>query len=258
MRSPKYILITGASSGLGAALARAYARRGVVLFLLGRDEARLQACLEKVEALGAKGSIKVLDVTDGPALRAWIEQTDKAYPLDLIIANAGISAGTGKGEEGEEQSKSIFATNLHGVLNTVFPVLPLMKKRRRGQIAIMSSLAGFRGIPGAPSYAASKAAVRVYGEALRVEMAPFGIEVNVICPGFVQTPMTAVNDFHMPFLLSDDKAATIMKRGLEANKARIAFPLPMAFIIWLIAALPVALTDWLFAKLPKKGPSVNA
>ena len=246
------ILITGASSGLGAALAEVYAEEGAWLYLAGRNAARLEAVAQSAQAKGARTTIKIIDVTDAPAMEAWLSSVDAVHPLDLVIANAGISAGTGKGEESDAQCAAIFATNVQGVLSTVHPVVSRMKTRGRGQIAIMSSLAGFRGLPGAPSYAASKAAVRVYGEALRGELASFGVKVNVICPGFVKTPMTEVNNFPMPFLMDAPKAARIMKAGLEKNRARIAFPWPMAALVWLIAALPPSWTDKVFSKLPRK------
>ena len=128
-----------------------------------------------------------------------------------------------------------------------------MLQRGGGQIGIMSSLAGYRGFPGAPAYCASKAAVKVWGEALRGEVAARGVGVSVIMPGYVKSPMTAVNNFPMPFLMSAERAATIVKRGLEANRARIAFPFPTAVVAWLIGALSPAITDPILARLPKKG-----
>lgn len=252
MKNAKNILITGASSGLGASLAVAYARKGVTLILTGRNPERLAKTAHKVEQQGAKAVVHVADVTQKDAMAALITQVDHAYPLDLVIANAGISAGTGNGEESAEQSRAIFATNLDGVLHTLWPVIPLMKARGRGQIVIMSSLAGFRGLAGAPSYGASKAAVRIYGESLRDELAPFGIEVSVICPGFVKTPMTDVNKFTMPFLMDAERAAKIMKRGIDSNKSRIAFPWPMVALVWLVSTLPARVTSPLLSRLPRK------
>lgn len=253
MAEPKNILITGASSGLGEALALAYSMAGVTLFLSGRHAERLEAVARQTRQRGAKTETAVLDVTDEQAMKEWIERADDLAPLDLVIANAGVSAGTGKGEESEAQAKEIFATNLYGVFYTIWPIVERMKKRGQGQIALMSSLAGFRGIPGAPSYAASKAAVRVYGEALRGELATHGVKVNVICPGFVKTRMTDVNDFPMPFLMSAERAAQIMKRGMASNKPRIAYPWQMAAVVGLLTALQLRWTDALFAKLPRKG-----
>jgi short-subunit dehydrogenase len=138
-------------------------------------------------------------------------------------------------------------------MNTVLPVLPGLRARRRGQVAIVSSLAGFRGIPGAPAYCASKAAVKVWGEALRGHLAPEGIGVTVVCPGFVVSRMTAVNKFPMPLLMEVERAAAIIKRGLARNKARIVFPRRLAAAVWLLAALPPAVTDPLLRRMPKKG-----
>ncbi len=249
---PRSILITGGSSGLGAALARSYADSGVSLALTGRDSTRLAAVAADCRGAGAAVESTTVSVTDGPALAAWIAERDAAAPLDLIIANAGISAGTGGDGEGAAQARAIFDTNLTGVLNTVLPALEGMRARRRGQVAIMSSLASFRGFPGAPAYCASKAAVRVWGESLRSHLAAEGIGVTVICPGFVKSRMTAVNRFPMPMLMETEAAARTIRRGLARNKARIAFPWPLASLVWLIASLPPGLTDRLLARLPSK------
>ena len=251
MKAPVSILITGASSGLGAGLARAYARPGVFLHLSGRDAQRLEAVAEACRAKGAEVSARQLDVTDRDAAAAWVEASDADRPLDLVIANAGISGGTGDGES-DHQTRAIFAVNVDGVFNTVLPAVPLLRARRTGQIAIMSSLAGFRGFPGAPAYCASKAAVRVWGEGLRGELAPHGIGVSVICPGFVTTPMTAVNRFKMPFLMDVEQASAIMMRGLAANRGRIAFPWQTHLLARLGGCLPNALMDVIAAKMPKK------
>lgn len=256
MRDPKHILITGASSGLGAELARAYAARGVTLALTGRDAARLEAVAEQCRAQGASVEAAVLDVTDAAALEGWMLARDAVLPIDLAIANAGISAGTGGDTEPVEQVRRIFAVNVDGVMNTVLPLIPRMQARRRGQIALMASLAGFRGFPGAPAYCGSKAAVKVYGEGLRGVLAGSGVEVSVICPGYVRTPMTDRNGFPMPFLMEADKAARLIRDRLARNKARIAFPWPMLAAVWLLQALPPGFIDPLMRLLPSK--SVDA
>lgn len=247
-----HILITGASSGLGAALALAYAKEGHKLALGGRDKPRLEVIAQDARDLGAEVTTHIVDVSNAWDMEDWLKQADDAAPLDLVIANAGISAGTGKGGESKAQALEIMDVNVHGVLNTIFPILPRMKKRGAGQLAIMSSLAGFRGLPGAPAYGASKAAVRVYGEALRGELAAYGVKVNVICPGFVKTPMTDVNNFKMPFLMNTDQAAQIMKKGLAKNKARITFPWRMAALVWVLSSLPASWSDRLIGRLPRK------
>lgn len=253
MRAPRSILITGASSGLGTALAEAYAEPGKTLFLGGRDSTRLQAVADAAAARGAEVHTMVIDVTDQGAMEHWVADADKTAPLDLVIANAGISAGTGDGgPEPADQVRRVYAVNVDGVMNTVLPALPLMQQRGKGQIGIVSSMAGFRGLPGAPAYCGSKAAVKVFAEGLRPTAARSGVEISVICPGYVRTPMTDVNDFPMPFLMESDKAAGIIRRGLERNKARIAFPWPMHAIVVLLQALPPSWIDGLMARLPTK------
>jgi short-subunit dehydrogenase len=253
MENPRSILITGASSGIGEALALRYAAPGTALALSGRDVGRLDTVAAACRACGAEVQPAVVDVTDRAALARWLETIDDARPIDLVIANAGISAGTADGTETPAQARAIFAVNLDGALNTVLPLVRRFTKRRRGQIALMSSLASFRGFPGAPTYCASKAALRIWGEALRGDLAPHGVEVSVICPGFVMSRMTARNKFRMPLLMPADRAAAIIQRGLARNRARIAFPFPLYVAAWLAGVLPPALTDPLFRGLPKKG-----
>jgi short-subunit dehydrogenase len=194
-----------------------------------------------------------LDVTDTAAMAASIIEFDHDHPIDLVIANAGVSGGTLGGSESAEQTRCIAAINIDGVVNTVAPLIAPMGRRRRGQIALMSSLASFRGFPGAPAYCASKAWVRVWGEALRIDLAASNVEVSVICPGYVDTRMTQANDFHMPLLMPADRAARIIIRGLERNRARIAFPWRMYAGVRLLAALPASLVDPILRRAPRKG-----
>jgi len=252
MRDPRSLLLTGASSGIGEELALAYAGPGVSLALGGRDTARLAAVAAVCTQKGAQVRSDVIDVADRAAVERWIDTVDAARPIDLVIANAGIGAGTDEGHEDERQTRGIFAVNLDGVLNTVLPLIPRFVERRRGQIALMSSLASFRGFPGAPTYCGSKAAVRVWGEGLRGDLAPDGVEVSVICPGFVESRMTAKNKFPMPFLMTAERAAGIVRRGLAANRGRIAFPWPMYAATWFLAGLPPFLIDRLLARFPRK------
>ncbi len=252
MQDPKSIVITGGSSGIGAALARGYAAPGVSLGLTGRDPARLAAVAEACRAAGAEVAAAVIDVRQREALAAWLAERDRARALDLVIANAGISAGTGSFGETAEQVREILSVNVDGVVNTALAAAELMRPRRRGQIALMSSLAAFRGFPGAPAYCASKAAVRVWGEALRGMLHGEGLGVTVICPGYVRSRMTAVNDFPMPFLMEAERAAGIIRRGLAADKARIVFPRRLFAAVWLLGLLPPAWTDPLLRRLPEK------
>ncbi len=249
----KTIVITGASSGIGAALAAHYAAPGISLYLTGRDKDRLDKIVNSCRKKGATTEGKILDVCDEAAMNRFLKSIDDTAPVDLVIANAGISGGTGEGEpESAGQVRQIFNVNVNGVLNTIQPLIPAMIRRGRGHIAIIASLAGYRGFPGAPAYCASKAAVKVYGEALRGSLATTGVGVSVVCPGFVKSRMTAVNEYSMPLLMDTDKAAKIIADGLAKNKGRIAFPLPTAFFVWLFMTLPDGLTQMILRRLPGK------
>ena len=251
MTAPFHVLITGASSGIGESLALEYAQAGVTLSLSGRDGTRLAAVVAACRARGATVDGAVIDVADRDVMADWVIVRERTAPLDLVIANAGISGGTSGAEaDAGAQAREIFAINLDGVLNTVLPALGPMRARKRGHVALMSSLASFRGMGGAPAYAASKAAVRVWGEGLRGVLAPDGIAVSVICPGFVVSRMTAVNRFPMPFLLDTPRAARLVRKGLDARRGRIAFPWPTYLAVWALAAMP----DWLAARLTRNVP----
>lgn len=252
MKDPKSILITGASSGIGEALALAYAKPGVTLHLAGRNGERLEAVAHSAREKNAVVHTQVVDVADRAAMAAWIEATDDETPLDLVIANAGIGLGKSDAPTLAEMTERTFDTNVQGVFNTVHPALERMVPRRSGQIAIMSSVAGLLGMPGAVPYAASKAAVRSYGEGLRGAYHRQGIAINVICPGFVESRMTARNPFRMPFLMDADKAARKIVSGLARNKARIAFPWPTYGFVRLLQMLPVSIADRILRRSPRK------
>ena len=253
MKNPNVILITGASSGIGAALAESYAERGVKLLLMGRDMTRLMDIEKICRAKGAAVKLGAMDVTDTAAMRhqllAWFDQE----PIDLVIANAGISGG-GLIRNTDHQSRfeEVVTTNVNGTLNTILPLISRMQQRGKGQIALMSSLAGFRGMPTAAAYSASKVAVAALGDGLRPLLARDGISVSIIHPGFIATPLTAVNGFYMPFLMKPERAAAKIREGLEAGKSRIIFPWFMGFMARLIACLPHTLADTLLARAPRK------
>jgi short-subunit dehydrogenase len=252
MRFPRSILITGASSGIGEALAAEYAAPGVTLALGGRNADRLDRIAAACRDKGAAVTARALDVTDADAIAAWIAASDDASPLDLVIANAGVAGGPSGVGEGDAAVCRLLAVNVDGVVNTVLPALARMRGRGRGQIAVMSSLAAFRGFPGAPAYSASKAAVRAWGEALRGRHARDGVAINVVCPGFIISRMTANNPFPMPLLMPADRAARIIRRGLARNRGRIAFPLRLYALSWLSGALPDRLVDPVMRRLPRK------
>lgn len=254
----KTILITGASSGLGKSLALEYSKSKATLFLTGRNKDKLKEVSLICEENGSKVTNKVIDVTNKEGMSKWIKAISNKQPLDLVIANAGISAGTAGGIESDEQISAIFDTNVGGVLNTINPAISFMQKKGEGQIAIISSLAGFRGLPSSPAYSGSKAAVRTYGEGLRGSLSKLGIKVNVVCPGYIKTPMTDVNEFPMPFLMDASKAAKKIRVGLQKNKSRIAFPFPLYFVVWLMTLLSTKITDPIFSRLPAKSAIKNS
>jgi len=239
MKNFSSIVITGASSGIGEALALDYAQPGVALALTGRDSARLEAVAQACRAKGATVAAGAIDVVDREELASWLAAFDDAHPIDLVIANAGISID--KDNSSLDDFSIIRKTldvNVGGVLNTVEPLLSRMVTRKRGQIAVVSSLAGFIGLPYSASYNASKAAVRVWGESIRYVLRKDGIGVSVVCPGFVTTRLTAEAPFPMPFLMTAERASAIIRKGLAANRARIAFPFGTKAAVWLGQVLP--------------------
>ncbi len=246
------IVITGASSGIGAALAERYAAPGVTLGLMGRNTDRLEKVAGICRGQGAEVFLGVVDVTNAQAMEEWLDRFDRAHPVDLLIANAGVSGGTAEGEETLAQMKTLFAVNVEGVWHSVVPMVEQMKGRGSGQVAVIASLAGFRGFPGAPAYCASKAALICWGEAMRGLLAPSGVGLSVVCPGFVKTPMTDINHYAMPFMVTASAMAEAIARGLAKNRARICYPWRAHLAMWVLRALPPGLTDGLFARLPAK------
>lgn len=246
MTSPTSILITGAAGGIGSALAHAYATSGIHLFLGDKNAAMLETVCASCRNLGAVTEGRVLDVRDRIAMEQWIAEADAIRPLDLVIANAGISRGHLAEEETADDIRTVFAVNIDGMLNTVLPVLPLFRSRKRGQIALMSSLAGVCGLPHAPSYSAAKAAIRVFGQGLRARVAREGVSVSVIIPAFVKTRMTNKNRFYMPWWIEADQAARIIQRKLARNKPEFVFPRPYPAVARIVSALPPSLINAFF------------
>ena len=245
------ILITGASSGIGEALAEYYAKNGAKnLFLSGRNEQRLNAVAERCRQQGATVYPKIINVGNKEAMADWLAECENKAPLNLVIANAGVSTG----EETPENIYNTFETNVFGVLNTITPAVENYKRsaEKRKIIAITSSIAGYHGLPSCPSYSATKACVKAYGEALRSSLLPQNIQVNIICPGFVKSRITDKNTCPMPFFMSAEKAAEIIAARIDKNVGLIAFPWPMRFATWFFSILPNRLSDFIYAKLPHK------
>ncbi len=234
------IVVTGASNGLGAALAVDYAAPDVLLGLVGRDRGRLELTASACQAKGAQTEILAHDVAQAHPLSSWLLALDDRAPLDLLIANAGISAGPlpGQWQEGLAQLTQQIDTNLIGALNSIEPVLPRLIGRRRGTIAIVSSIAALRGLPYSPGYSASKAGLRAYGEAMRALLEPAGVKVCVICPGFFDTEMTSDWKGPKPFNIPLTKAALRIRRGIDLGRRRITFPLPLVIGLRLVDLMP--------------------
>ena len=249
--SPRCILITGATGGIGGALAPAYAAPGVTLILQGRRLDRLQEMAAECRALGARVLLEALDVRDLDELRAMIRRVSEAEQPDLVLVGAGLNTAVGSNGEAEcwDDSRALLEVNVMAALATVEAALPAMRARGHGQIALFSSLAGWRGLPVTPTYSASKAAIRVYGEAIRDWLAPHGIKVNVIVPGYVESKMCFEMPGPKPFLWTAEKAARRIKRGLAANQARISFPFPLNLGTWLLGVIPQRLSSFILRGL---------
>lgn len=250
-----HVLITGASSGLGAALARALARPGTRLHLGARRPAELAEVAEACRTLGAEVETRCVDVRDGAAMEAWITGVGR---LDLVIANAGISAGTGHAAEAAATAREIFETNILGAMNTTLPALQVMGEQTpgpdgwRGHVAVVASLAAFVAGPSAPAYSASKATVQRWTEARDATERRRGIRLHAVCPGFVQTAMTERNAFPMPWLMTADQAAARTLRGIERGRLRVVYPRRLYLIARLVGALPPGLRNRLMALVPPK------
>jgi len=246
-----HVFITGASSGLGLALAQHYLEQGAVVGAIARRADLLQSLSEKYPQ---QVYSYPLDVCDAEAMQAAAQDFIVHAGLpDIVIANAGVSVGT-LTEYAEDIAafQQVMDINVSGMVKTFQPFLAAMRDRRQGTLVGIASVAGFRGLPGAGAYSASKAAAISYLESLRVELHDSGVKVVTICPGYVKTPMTVVNAYSMPFILDADEAATRMARAIERQAAFAVIPWQMGMIGRVLKLLPCWLYDRLFAYAPRK------
>jgi short-subunit dehydrogenase len=249
--APRRVFITGASSGIGAALARFYAGQGTQLGLTGRDRTRLEAV---AASLATDCAIYVADVRDAVTMQLVAQDfLDKFGVPDIVIANAGVSRGTLTDHaEDIPAFRAIMDTNVLGLVHTFQPFMHAMMQSRNGSLVGIASVAGLRGLPGAGAYSASKAAAIAYLESMRVELADSGIAVTTICPGYIRTPMTDVNTYPMPFLMEPDIAACKMAKIIADKRRYAILPWQMALTGRLMKLLPAPVWDWVMKRAPHK------
>jgi short-subunit dehydrogenase len=247
--TPRTVYLTGASSGLGRGLALHYAKEGATVFAVARRAAELQRLRE--EAPEGRIVPIALDATDSERLVRSIAEAEEASggALDLVIANAGVGSPTPAKKIDWTAVKNILDVNATAACITISAALSAMVKRNAGHVVAISSLAAFRGMPGNAAYCASKAALHVFMESIRVDLRGTGVAATTIYPGFVKTGMTAKNKFHMPFLMELDEAVRVMAAGIARRKPAISYPLPMAAAVRGLHALPRALYEPLAGRL---------
>ena len=248
---PQVVFITGASSGIGAALARYYAAHGATLGLA----ARRGDALESLSAsLPGKHHCYSLDVSDAAALADAAQRFIAAAGVpDVVIANAGVSVGTLTQEASDNQAfRRVMEINVLGMVHTFQPFMAAMLGHKSGRLVGIASVAGIRGLPGAGAYSASKSAAITYLESLRVELRGSGVKVVTIAPGYIRTPMTDANNYAMPFMLEPDEAARRFAKAIEIGKSYTVIPWQMGLVAKLMRLLPNCLFDRLAAKAGRK------
>ncbi len=248
---PLRVVISGASSGIGLALAQHYLQQGAVIAAFARRADLLQTLSQQFPH---QVHCYPLDVRDATAIQAAADDfMARAGVPDIVIANAGVSRGTlTEYAEDVHAFQQVMDINVLGAVKTFQPFLAAMRAAKSGRLVGISSIAGFRGLPGAGAYSASKAALTSYLESLRVELYDSGVKVVTICPGYIRTPMTDVNTYAMPFIISADDAAKRIARVIKVGKSFAVVPWQMGFIGSLLKLLPNWLYDWVFSKAPHK------
>jgi hypothetical protein len=245
------VFLTGASSGIGEALARHYAGRGAILGLVARRGDFLRRLRDSLQCTA---EIYECDVREIAAIKAAAADFRGRHGVpDIVIGNAGVSYGTlTEHEEDAATFREVLDVNVVGLVNTFHPFIDDMRARGSGTLAGIASVAGVRGLPGASAYSASKAAAINYLEALRLEMRRSGVKVSTICPGFVETPMTAKNPYPMPFIIGADDAARRIARAIDAGRGYAIVPWQMAIAGRLLKILPTAVYDRMMANAGRK------
>lgn len=247
----KSLVISGASSGLGLALARHYLERGATVAVFARRGELLQALSNEFPG---KVFCYTLDVRDAAAIRdAAADFMSHVGVPDIVIANAGVSIGTlTRYAEDNDVFRHVMDINVLGMVQTFQPFVEAMREAKSGTLVGIASVAGFRGLPGAGAYSASKAAAISYLESLRVDLHGSGVQVVTVCPGYIRTPMTAINPYPMPFMLEVDDAARRIARVIERGSSFAVVPWQMSLVGRVLKLLPNWLYDRLFANAPHK------
>lgn len=239
------VFLTGASSGIGEALALALAKRGATLGLLARREALLTELAAKCEAAGAIARVFVCDVVDADAVQAAADTFCGEFGhIDIMIANAGVGGNDAPTRAYDPVSvKKVIDINLLGAVNAVHAVVPQMIEHGSGHLVAISSLAGVRGLPKSAAYSASKAGMTAFFESVRLDNAKHGIDVTIVLPGFIKTPLTSGRANKMPFLMELDDAIDHFIRAIEKRKRFAAFPWQLAAVVLAGKYMPAALYD---------------
>jgi short-subunit dehydrogenase len=237
-------MITGASSGIGRGVALELARRGAAIGLVARRAELLDEIVNEIKTSGGKALALVADVNDHRSIRSAADQLRNEFgPIDVLIANAGIGGASHAVDLDPEQVANLINVNVLGAVNSVTAVLPEMAARGSGQLVAISSLAAYRGIPKSAAYCSSKAAVSCFFETLRIDLRNSGIDVTIIHPGFIKTPLTAGREAHMPFLMELDDAVLKIVSAIERRKKSYAFPWQLANIVRLGLIMPTWMYD---------------
>ena len=242
-------MITGASSGIGGALAVELAKRGAKLGLLARRAEALAEVARTIETGGGQALVLPSDVRDAHSLRQVAEQLQSALgSVDVLIANAGIGPTRDASDLNAAEVSDVININVVGAANSVAAVVPQMIARGQGHLVVISSLAAYRGLPRSAAYCASKAAVSAFFESLRLDLEPKGIAVTIIHPGFIKTPLTSGREAQMPFLLELDDAVQKIVRAIEKRKKSYAFPWQLATIVRAGMVMPI----WMYDRISRK------
>jgi short-subunit dehydrogenase len=247
--SGKVVFITGASSGIGREISVELAKKGATLGLLARRAEALNEIVGEIEIVGGRALALPADVRDAGAVRSAADELRGSFGrIDVLVANAGI-AGTSDAKNLDPRGVAeVININVLGAVNSVAAVLPEMIEQNSGQLVVISSVAAYRGLPKSAAYCASKAAVSAFFESLRVDLRDTGLDVTIIHPGFIKTPLTAGREAKMPYLMELDDAVQKIIRAIESRKKSYAFPWQLASIVRAAMVMPIPVYDRIVSK----------